>query len=257
MDFDDGKPVIGVGSDLDPFVAGFTSKILLEKLKQFQNIKNEAMLHVDCTYKITKEAYPLLVVGVSDISRLFHLLGVFFVSQTTEIIIKYYIDSLFDAVNLNFTCLADWKPSFTMTDSDPALINALRSRFGESTKYLNCYFHLKKNVRDYVRSECMEHYSTTMKDIDALHYTKNSTDFQNTCFQLDAKWRSEGLEKFANYVKSNLLSTPFNNWACYHSPTGYAKTNNPIENFNGDLKRNTLSCFGSNKLAWLYNKNGE
>jgi hypothetical protein len=49
VDFDDGKPVI---VSLDPFVAGFTSNIVLEKLKQFQNIKNEAMLHVDCTYKI-------------------------------------------------------------------------------------------------------------------------------------------------------------------------------------------------------------
>jgi hypothetical protein len=47
------------------------------------------MFHLDSTYKITKNSYPLLIFGVSDINRKFFLLAAFIVSQTTAEIVKH------------------------------------------------------------------------------------------------------------------------------------------------------------------------
>ena len=55
VDMIDGYPVIGVGSDLDPFVVGFTTLGLMEKIKTFHAQNLNSMMHIDATYKITTE----------------------------------------------------------------------------------------------------------------------------------------------------------------------------------------------------------
>jgi hypothetical protein len=237
VDFEGGEPVIGNGSDMDPFVVGISSVGLLAKMRRFQITNQSAMFHIDATYKITKESYPLLVLGITDIARKFHLLGLFITSQTTEIIVKHCVLSLLKTAQSFFPEMNDWKPTYTMSDADPALHNALRSCFGNSTRYLNCYFHVRKNLRDMERSFSGSDYTMIMNDINSLHYSRTEADFNILKSDLDRKWRGQNLGGFADYVQSNLLREPFDKWQCYHSPSGYAKTNNPIENFNGDFKR--------------------
>jgi hypothetical protein len=65
---------------MDPFVVGVSSIGLLAKMKELD--KNRcAMLHIDATYKITKESYPLVVLGISDVARRFHLLLLYYNSN--------------------------------------------------------------------------------------------------------------------------------------------------------------------------------
>jgi hypothetical protein len=59
---------------MDPFVVGVSSIGLLAKMKEFKDKNQCAMLHIDATYKIKKESYPLVVLGISDVARRFHLL---------------------------------------------------------------------------------------------------------------------------------------------------------------------------------------
>jgi hypothetical protein len=42
------------------------------------------ILHIDATYKLSQVGYLVVVVGVSDRSRQFHLVAVFVVSQETQ-----------------------------------------------------------------------------------------------------------------------------------------------------------------------------
>jgi len=124
-----------------------------------------------------------------------------------------------------------------MNDADFALHNALRACFGESTKYLNCYFHVQKNLREWHTRLSSSEYKIIMEDISSIHYSRSDADFDIKMLVLDKKWRDQNLASFADYVQSNLLVEPFNKWQCYHSLSGYAKTNNPVENFNGDFKK--------------------
>ena len=57
------------GSNENHFHLGMTSKKLL------QNINCVNIFHLDCTYKIVRYGFPLIVFGGTDLSRKFHLIG--------------------------------------------------------------------------------------------------------------------------------------------------------------------------------------
>ena len=51
------------------------------------------------------------------------------------------------------------------------------------------------------------------------------------------RWRSEErLIEFEKYFREQWLDSVFNKWQIYHTPAGFAATNNTNECFNGDLK---------------------
>jgi hypothetical protein len=79
-------------------------------------------------------------------------------------------------------------------------------------------------------------YKTLMSEIESLHYARSESDLHNMHDEIQRRWREQALETFVDYIQTNMSSGPFSEWQCYHCPTGYAKTNNPIENFNGDFK---------------------
>ncbi|ETP09484.1 hypothetical protein F441_14648, partial [Phytophthora nicotianae CJ01A1] len=54
----DGKPVVGNGSDNNPFLVGITSKTLLVRLGRDPGTY---ILHVDATFKLNQVSYPVLV----------------------------------------------------------------------------------------------------------------------------------------------------------------------------------------------------
>ena len=81
-------------SDLDPFLVGFTGSTLLLKLMEFCSKGQFLMMHLDSTFKITKNAYSLLIFGVSGLSRKFYIFAAFLVSQTTEAIVTHWLRAL-------------------------------------------------------------------------------------------------------------------------------------------------------------------
>ncbi|RLN87387.1 hypothetical protein BBJ28_00021345 [Nothophytophthora sp. Chile5] len=76
-----GLPVVGIGSDADPFVVGITTKRLLSRLAR---PPESFVFHLDATYKLNQVGYPVLVCGISDRCRTFHLVALFVMSQQQE-----------------------------------------------------------------------------------------------------------------------------------------------------------------------------
>ncbi|KAE9016627.1 hypothetical protein PR002_g13610 [Phytophthora rubi] len=83
-----GKPIVGDGSVVHPFVVGVTTKALLRTAKRDPAT---FILHVDATFQLDQVSYPVLVCGMSDGARKFHLLALFITSQLEE---KHYTDAL-------------------------------------------------------------------------------------------------------------------------------------------------------------------
>ena len=80
MDENGGIPIVGDGTENDPFFLGVTSKALLENFnvsKQF----GPSILHGDVTFKLTFVDFPLLVCGVSDRCRSFFPVAFFLASS--------------------------------------------------------------------------------------------------------------------------------------------------------------------------------
>ncbi|ETM39095.1 hypothetical protein L914_14712, partial [Phytophthora nicotianae] len=76
-----GKPIVGNGSDEKPFIAGLSTKPLMLRLM----VPPECFIfHLDATYKFNQCGYPVLLVGISDRSRRFHLIALIVNSQETQ-----------------------------------------------------------------------------------------------------------------------------------------------------------------------------
>ena len=114
-------------------------------------VESHGMFHVDATYKIVKYNYPLIVLGVTDMQRVFHRICYMFTSHEQEQDYDHFFKTLLNECEcLGFT----FRPKFICTDAASAIANAINSIFSDeaSPNYSNCvvimcYFHLRMNVK--------------------------------------------------------------------------------------------------------------
>ncbi|GMF59993.1 unnamed protein product [Phytophthora fragariaefolia] len=108
-----GCSLVGNGSDKKPFLVGLSTKAMVLRLA----IPPESfILHIDATSKLNRLEYPVVVVGVSDRSRGFHVVSLFVVSQEVEAI----YEAALRALSRVFTCITCQQlvERFTMGDAD-------------------------------------------------------------------------------------------------------------------------------------------
>ncbi len=72
---------IGIGSDSDPFIVCFTSKHLLNNISKYDG--HHAVFHIDGTYKLIKNRFPVIVYGRSDMNGQLHLISIAICSDET------------------------------------------------------------------------------------------------------------------------------------------------------------------------------
>ena len=131
-------PIIGEGTELSHLNIHVTSRFLMG------NLSLSGVHHIDATYKITTYGYPLIVNGVSDAIGKFHPASFMVTSHETEDDFSLFYDNLInEAERLD----VNYEPEFIMQDACPASKNAL-IKFFPNVKFLMCYFHVKKNVRE-------------------------------------------------------------------------------------------------------------
>ena len=90
---EDNKIVVGDGSDDDHFNMMLTSMKLLEMLDS--NI--EGMFHIDGTYKLTKEGFPIIIFGKTDFDHHFHPIALSISSHETEADFIYFYNLMHDS----------------------------------------------------------------------------------------------------------------------------------------------------------------
>ena len=131
-----------------------------------------------------------------------------------------------------------------MSDQDDATWKACNSLW-PMTNHLMCYFHVMKNIKDYFgKHRCFQvmqsfvrdiHYSRTQEDMvrvwnDFYKFHRNNTEYQGFLVKMSEEWSSSNDGRWWR-------------WQLYQTPTGivniklgYATTNNPLEQYNKDLK---------------------
>ncbi|OWZ21679.1 LOW QUALITY PROTEIN: hypothetical protein PHMEG_0003739 [Phytophthora megakarya] len=113
-------------------------------------------------------------------------------------------------------------------DTDSAQFNAAATVFGVDCTYthLMCYYHLLAKVVERTKGLSKEHIAAGLRDVYDMHCARDA--------------------QFSTLSGRRLNS-------CFHSPPGYATTNNPVEQFNRVLKRDhTVHRFSSDLAARQY-----
>ena len=80
---------MGTGSDNNPFVVCFSSKHLLKNISK--HIGHYSVYHIDGTYKLTKNRFPVIAYGRSDTNGQLYLISIAICShETTETYTHFY-----------------------------------------------------------------------------------------------------------------------------------------------------------------------
>ncbi|KAE9102615.1 hypothetical protein PF010_g14038 [Phytophthora fragariae] len=230
-----GKPTVGNGSDKRPFLVGISTKALMLTLA----VPPESfILHLDGTYNTNQCDNPVLVVGVSDRSRRFHVVALFVMSQETQ--------PMFQAALLSLRRVYFWisnkhlSVNYAMADGDRAQYNALAAVFGgiPNYRFLMCFFHVMKLIQERVKLLSSGAQTRVLREIYDLHFARSQTEYMEMLRPILKGWmREPSLVPFGQYVYGQWLTGHFTVWQVFATPSGFASTNNPVETFNALLKR--------------------
>ncbi|KAG3026123.1 hypothetical protein PC120_g6094 [Phytophthora cactorum] len=170
----EGIIVVGNGSGEKPFLVGFPPKALLS---QASRDPKTFIFHVDATYKTNQVVHPVLVIGITDVARTFHLLAMFVTSLQQE---GHYAKA-FAALRwiYNKVLGEPLRVAYVMGDADEAHNNAVAAVFGSNCKYdrLMCYYHLIAKVIDRLKGLPYELHNSVLHDIYDLHNSRSADDF--------------------------------------------------------------------------------
>jgi hypothetical protein len=229
------KPIIGTGKDDNPFLFGLTTLALVRLL---DSNPEEMIFHVDSTFKLNQSSYPVLVCGISGQRRSFQLVAFFVMSHRTEAIHNQAFRSL--ALLFYQLTRRHLRIKYVMGDGDDAQYNAVLDVFGAFSEvtYLMCFYHVIAKVQEKSRSFPPELRQKVFRYVYEMHYARCQADLENALEKAWTSWAAHSdTVKFGQYFYKQWLRGKFMRWQCYHTPIGFAKTNNPVEQFNKVIKR--------------------
>ncbi|CAF1118919.1 unnamed protein product, partial [Brachionus calyciflorus] len=197
------KPIVGSGSESNLLHLMMTSKKLFSLVDA--NISDfESIFHIDSTFKIVKNRFPIVIFGRSDINRNLHPIAYIVTSHEQT-----------------------FKPDLIVQDASDAMASAAETVF-PSSKILMCKnkYNLSKNQKNCVLS-----------DISELDYTRTKMEFETLWRKIRQKWRISKLDDFIDKFDHQWIEGRFNNWQIYHTPPGYSSPKSLFESFNKTVKR--------------------
>ncbi|EGZ05935.1 hypothetical protein PHYSODRAFT_380762, partial [Phytophthora sojae] len=227
-----GFPFVGNGEDDEPLILGITSLKLTQNISSLQDREAFLIFHLDATFKLSDIGYPVVTCGFTDRHRSYHLAALFIVNQRTR---REYYESIGAFARIFRTHMKrPLRVDVIMGDAEEAQLNGLRDVAECATcPYLMCFFHVMYNVRKRVRHLPDSVRAMVYRGILDMHYTLNQTEFWEVWGRVSQEWQCDRrLHVFLTYFAAQWIHSRFWRWQIYHSPGGYATTNNPCEVFN-------------------------
>ncbi len=133
--------MLGDSSDAQPFCVSMTSKAMLNILHKVKDWVLPVVLHMDCTFKLNDNEFPLVIIGVTDAAQQLQVLSVSNDSHCTYAMYLKVGQGLKDLVPRLLPQVA-FMPAYVMTDAEVSDRKALLTVFPQAQP-LMCYFHIK------------------------------------------------------------------------------------------------------------------
>lgn len=189
-------------------------------------------IHADATHKVTLEKLPLIVLGSTDMSKRFHLIGFTITNHETASDYEFTFRSL--RLGVHKITGQQIEPSFLISDADSAIHNGFHNAgFDPNITIIMCFFHVMYNAEHKYKFADRENKQLLLEDMRTLHKSPDYGKFRAGCGLFIKKW----IDKERDIVKKLEKSffTRNYNWFI-GSGFRVPKTNNALERFNGTTK---------------------
>lgn len=146
-------------------------------------------VHVDGTYKLVWQGYPIIQIGNTDMHRSFHPfgLGVCTSEQSAD------YEFIFNAVTKGVKDVygIDYHPNTLIRDGAHSIQNGFEAVFGDGAMGIMCWAHMRRkmveNMPKYIRNKKQRF--ELLDDLDMLQLSKNNETFDRAATLFVEKWR--------------------------------------------------------------------
>uniref|UniRef100_H3GDV3 SWIM-type domain-containing protein n=1 Tax=Phytophthora ramorum TaxID=164328 RepID=H3GDV3_PHYRM len=101
-----------------------------------------------------------------------------------------------------------------------------------------CLFHVAKKIYEKTRVLDAGVAAMVLRHLHELHFARSEAEFRQQLEEVQEVWlKLPELTSFVSYFNTVWLNERTWRWQCYHTPSGFAATNNPVETYNASIKR--------------------
>ena len=196
------------------------------------------VFHIDGTYKMTVQGYPLIVFGVTDIQGVFHPICFMLTSHETEIDFTTFYNGLYRQCDLMGI---EFEPEFVMQDAQESSYNAVKKLF-PNVQVLMCYYHVCENIRKKaypLLSNRDDVYDELKAAVQEMHLSSTEEEFEALKLEFNESFKR--FPELLSYMKTQWFEGKFCKWQIFRTLPGFATTNSNIESFNSVIKRDFTS----------------
>lgn len=205
----------------EPFVVGWTYEkeddsfaFVTSTRRLLTNAARQPNLSSDGTYKIMWQNFPVVVVGMIDRQKHFHVTGIVITSNERESEYKFAFETI--RLGVERETKTTYKPEIVISDHAAAIRNGFFDVFGPSENVI-CSVHMFRNLKKKSVYSSKENKQKIINDVYVLHSSPDAETFDRAVLLFLDKWQKTD-DKFCTYFKSTWLGETTRNWYRGYSP---------------------------------------
>ncbi|GMF41346.1 unnamed protein product [Phytophthora fragariaefolia] len=155
---------------------------------------------MDGTFKLNQVAYPVIVCGISDRARSFHLVAIVITSQRLE---ELYVKAL-SSLRRMFTAVTNkqLQLQYVMADAEAGQLNTIKRGFAMDSNlaYLMCFYHVMTKVYEILKAVTGLLREQATADIYEMHFASSEYTYGDIVEKALVKWSNDQqLAGFGSY----------------------------------------------------------
>ena len=215
-------------------VPSFQVTLSTRRLVQLLKKTRHWPLHIDGTYKLTWQGFPVLISGITDVQHRFHPVSLSLVShEGTNAYLEVFTaqkEALWEESHRQLA------PLFVIADGSPAITAASRMAFPECPRAM-CWAHVVRNVdKKLLGVSNVDRRNRFRRDLFVLQLATSPAEFKDAwALFKDHYSRAQQLGGIVEYIQQTWIDSDLGNWF-EGFQNGFPSTNNGLERANRSLK---------------------
>ncbi|CAF1159836.1 unnamed protein product [Rotaria sordida] len=193
-------------------VDGNKFRVFLSTVRLLNIASISSHIHADATYKLIWQGFPALIIGATDLKKVFHPFGLAICSNEKTKDFKFIFNSI--QIGLEKIKKDLLKPSALVSDAADSIKNGFKNVFKDEYNQIMCWSHMKMKVQNricHIDDKAIA--DEMMNDIEMLQLSNSSTVFE-LALTLFMKKEPHVRSRFL-VIASNII----NNWSIERDPS--------------------------------------
>lgn len=146
-------------------------------------------VHVDGTYKLIWQGFPVIQIGTTDFHRSFHAFGLGVCTTETSSDYKFIFNAVKKGVKKVYNI--DYHPTILIRDGAHSIQNGFEDAFGDQGVGLMCWAHMRRKMVEKMSKFIHDKKQRfeLLADLDKLQLSKNNDTFDRASVLFVEKWK--------------------------------------------------------------------